>query len=112
MTTWLKSLTRSRRLPGPGLADAPATGQQDTFLAGLELATDGIALLDSKGRLTTLNSRARALLQMPQAGLPGTQFWDAVPAPIAEKHRSQAEQVLGAGKAHTFLRTMCVRTNG
>lgn len=85
------------------MADDPATGRQDTFLAGLELATDGIALLDSRGRLTTLNSRARELLQMPQAGLPGPKFWDAVPAPIAEKHRSQAEQVLGAGKAHTFF---------
>lgn len=85
-----------------GQADQ-ATESPDTFQSGLELATEGIVLLDSRGQLMAMNRRARELFQAPQASLTGTPFWDAVPAPIAEKHRSRAEQVLGAGDSHTFF---------
>lgn len=104
--TRLKSLTGTKRQPLALSADylsGNATGSTEALQAGLELATQGIVLLDDSGRIAAVNSRAQELIHSSLESLPGADFWDAVPEPISEEHRSAAEQALQATGAHAFV---------
>ncbi|MDO9358259.1 MAG: ATP-binding protein [Polaromonas sp.] len=85
-------------------ADAaePAADPAAALQAGVDLATDGIILLDAEGRIRVINQRARELIHSSQAGLPGLEFWDALADDVALAHRGPAEQALQAGATHDF----------
>lgn len=103
--TWLKSLIGTRRLPlalSSDCLDSNATASAEALQA-LELATEGIVLLDDSGRIAVANSRAQELLHSALESLPSVDFWDAVPEHIAEEHRSAAEQALLAAGVHIFV---------
>lgn len=71
--------------------------------AGLELATQGVLVLDAGWRVVALNSAARALMHAPGESLAGIDFWDAVSEEVADGHRSASEQALRHGDAHVFV---------
>ncbi len=93
---WVRSAWRETQVP-------PAAADADTLQAGLELATQGIIVLDDNWRIVVLNSQAQALMQSPGTTAPGTEFWEAAPEPVAEDHRSTSEQALQDGAAHAFV---------
>jgi signal transduction histidine kinase len=101
LSAWLQAL-RSRPAWGDTLA---AGGEVDGkgFQASLELATQGIIVLDARWRIVGLNSPAQALIHSSGASLPGMEFWEAVPDLVAQTHRSDAEQALRDGFAHVFV---------
>lgn len=105
LKAWLKPLTGKRR--PPTLWSADQAGQvaenTDAFQAGLELASEGIVLLDDDGRVVALNRYAQALAHSAPGNLRGADFWDLVPEDIAEKYRGAAEQALQEDESHTFV---------
>lgn len=101
---WLQALGPGRQQPawGDTLAagsDSDASGLQ----AGLELATQGILVLDAGWRIVALNSHALALLQPPGAGLSGTEFWEALADDVVEAQRNASEQAVREGAVHVFV---------
>jgi PAS domain S-box-containing protein len=88
-------------LSGSGSGDATASAEALQF--GLELATQGLVLVDGRGRIAALNSRAQTLLHSVLATLPGSDFWDAVPEHIAEEYRPAAEQGLQTAGSYSFV---------
>jgi PAS domain S-box-containing protein len=102
---WLQVFWRGR--PASGWGDTLAAGgeAQDTeaLQAALELATQGILLLDAGWKIVALNSHALALMGSSGAELPGMEFWEAVAEPVAETHRSATEQALQHDTAHAFV---------
>lgn len=75
----------------------------DAIQTGLDLATQGIILLDTSATIVAINSLARALIHSPTTGLVGMEFWEAVPESVAENHRSASEQALRDGVTHVFV---------
>ncbi len=71
--------------------------------AGLELAMEGIVLLDELGRVVSVNSKAQALAHSALTRLQGADFWDTLPEDIADKQRRQARQALQSAGTHTFV---------
>ncbi|MDP2819014.1 MAG: ATP-binding protein [Polaromonas sp.] len=102
---WLRAVRPGRRRPTS--CDAGADGSEaasiEALQAGLELATQGIIVLDAGWTIVALNSHAQSLIRSFGASLPGTEFWEAVPDLIAENHRSVSEQALRGGFAHAFV---------
>ena len=104
--SWLKSLIRGKkRLPALSFdyLAGNAAASAEVFQAGLDLATEGIVLLDDSGRIAVVNSHAQELLHSVRTSLQGVDFWDAVPEAIADKHRDAAEQALQTNAAHVFV---------
>lgn len=104
LRVWLQALRpgRPRLLWGDTLAAGEATDTEG-FQAGLELASQGIAVLDAAWRIVALNSHAQALLRSPGAGLSGMEFWDALSDDVAEAQRGACEQALREGAVHVFV---------
>lgn len=103
---WLKPPIGTKKLPLDRSLDylAGTKGESaEALQAGLELATQGIVLLDENDRIAFVNSRAQALIHSALASLPGVDFWDAVPEHIADEHRSAARQALQAAGNHAFV---------
>jgi len=104
--SWLK---RRIKTPNPTLALAShylagkALSSTEVLQVGLELATQGIVLLDAEGRITAVNTSARELVHSALENLIGVDFWDAVPQEIADDYRSHAEIDLQTTGAHTFV---------
>lgn len=97
---WPGRMRLSRRdTLGAGSAGADTEGWQ----AGLELASQGIIVLDAGWRIVSLNSAARALMHAPGEGLAGTEFWETVSEELADGHRSASEQAMRHGDAHVFV---------
>ncbi|MDP2257443.1 MAG: ATP-binding protein [Polaromonas sp.] len=69
----------------------------------LDLANDGIVLLDGNGRITDTNARALALLQCTLPAVSGRDFWDAVPNEIAAQHESATVKALQTSARHAFV---------
>ena len=104
--TWLNFLTGRMRRPVALTSDylagnAPAS--EDAFQAGLELAVEGMILLDGEARVVALNSCAQALMHSGLAVLQGADFWDALPEDLTDKHRTAADQALQASGTCTFV---------
>lgn len=103
---WLRSVAwpgRKRGAWGASPGDGAASSL-DAIQAGLELATQGIILLDGSATIVAVNSRARALIHSPTtSSLAGLEFWETVPEPVAENHRSASEQALRDGSTHAFV---------
>jgi signal transduction histidine kinase len=102
---WLQALRPGRPRPawGDTLAGGGDTADAEGWQAALELATQGILVLDDDWRITAANSPARALLHAPGTGLAGREFWDALADDVADAHRGASEQALQDGAAHVFV---------
>jgi signal transduction histidine kinase len=102
---WLQGRRPGRSPPawGDTLVPGSEAAGIEALQAGLELATQGIIVLDAGWKIVALNSHAQALIHSSGAGLSGVEFWETVPDLIADKHRSISEQALQGGFAHTFV---------
>lgn len=102
---WLKSLAGKRQGKAPESGDMAenAAATAKALQAGLELTSEGIILLDDRGRVVAFNSGAHALAHAALADMRGADFWDAIPEDIAESHRSAAEQALRESGSHQFV---------
>ena len=101
---WLHALRPGRPRPvwGHTLAGSESADGKG-FQASLELATQGIIVLDADWKIVALNSQAQTLIHSSGASLPGMEFWEAVPDLVAENHRSLSEQALQGGFSHAFV---------
>lgn len=80
----------------------PAVATAQGWQQALDLASQGIVLLDAKWRITGINAEAVRLLRCGRQSLAGGSFWDAVPSQIAHKHlRSTARAMVRSGQ-HSF----------
>jgi hypothetical protein len=68
----------------------------------LDVAWDGIVLLDSAGRIVELNAVARRFLNRVDGDFSGHDFWSAVPPGIAELHQLNTAQAMALHKKHVF----------
>ena len=100
--TWLSRLTMDKRRPRSRLPSSQTIGDE-SFQAALELATEGVILLDKDGRVLALNSRAQALMHSGLAVLQGADFWEALPEAITDRHRSAAEKALRSDTRSAFV---------
>ncbi len=100
--TWWCRLSGGKRQPLARLPEVQNIGEE-AFQTALELATEGVVLLDQSGRVLTLNSRALALMHSGLASLQGADFWEVVPEAISDRHRSAAEQAMRSGKQSAFI---------
>lgn len=74
--------------------------------SSLDLASEGIVLLDGAGRITIANAQAMALMRCTLPAVIGRDFWDAVPEEIAELHQDATGMALSASGHHTFVGNM------
>lgn len=106
LKAWFNSRSSATR-PSLALASSYFAGKPlahgEVLQVGLELATQGIVLLDEGWRITSINTCARELLHCARDKLSGVDFWEVVPEEIADEHRSAAELALQSGGAHTFV---------
>lgn len=102
---WLQTLRpgRSRATWGDTLAGGSEAAEPGGLQAGLELATQGVLVLDAGWRILALNTPAQALLHSSGAGLAGMAFWDALAEEVAQAQRGPAEQALRDGAVHVFV---------
>ena len=100
---WLQAIQPG---PRPTWSDTLDAGSEaaasEGLLSGLELATQGIVVLNAGWRVVAINSMAQALMNAP-GGLSGREFWDALPEPIADTHRAASEQALQHAASHVFV---------
>lgn len=68
-----------------------------------DLISDGIVLLDEKGRITELNAEAIRLLHCMLPALPGRDFWEIVPEDIARRHQGATGKALTSSARHSFV---------
>jgi signal transduction histidine kinase len=68
----------------------------------LDVARDGIVLVDSAGRIVELNAVARRFLNRVDGDYSGLDFWSAVPPGIAELHQIGAAKAMALHKDHVF----------
>jgi PAS domain S-box-containing protein len=71
--------------------------------SALDLASDGIVLLDSAGQIAEMNAEARRLLNCIEGDLSGSDFWDAVLPEVAERHQLATERAIGRLQGHSFV---------
>ena len=100
--TWLSRLTGDKRRPRARLPNSQSI-REEAFQAALELATEGVILLDKDGRVLALNSRAQAMMHSGLAILQGVDFWEALPEAITDRHRGAAEKALRSDNRSAFL---------
>lgn len=102
---WVQSVRpgRARLTWGDTLAAGSEASDIDGLQAGLELATQGILVLDAGWRIVAFNSTARVMMHSPGAGLAGTEFWNSLAEDVADTQRGAAEQTLQEGATHVFV---------
>ena len=69
----------------------------------LEFSSDGILVLDEASVIVRCNGRALELLQCGLSNVSGCDFWDAVPAQIAEQYQDTTDEALRLSPGHTFV---------
>ena len=69
---------------------------------GLDLATQGVVLVDQKGRISAMNLESLRLLHCTNSAVHGQNFWDAVPDEVAEQHQAQTRQMVAESGHHSF----------
>ncbi|MBK5205479.1 MAG: PAS domain-containing protein [Polaromonas sp.] len=84
-------------------AGAPPAASAELAWRPLDLANDGIVLLDESGKITEANARALELLRCTLPSVSGRDFWDAVPEEIAEQHQSATDKALSTSARHAFV---------
>jgi signal transduction histidine kinase len=99
---WLQAL-RPQPTWGDTLAAGGEAADPEGLQAGLELASQGVIVLDPGWRIVALNSTARALMHSSHTGLAGKEFWEAVSQEVADSHRGASEQALQGGATHFFV---------
>ncbi len=72
-------------------------------LGALDLSSEGIALLNEKGKITEINTQALRLLQCTLPALTGRDFWDAVPEPVSDQHQASTGKALDSSAQHSFI---------
>lgn len=82
---------------------SPQSISDEAFQTALELATEGVILLDGSGRVLALNSCAQALMHSGLAALQGADFWEALPEAVTDRHRGAAELALRSDTHCTFV---------
>ena len=66
--------------------------REEAFQAALELATEGLILVEKDGRVLALNSPAQALMHSGLAILQGADFREALPEAITDSHHAFEDQ--------------------
>ncbi|MDB5963588.1 MAG: sensor signal transduction histidine kinase, partial [Polaromonas sp.] len=94
----LKGIKAKQAGGGEKAAQAVAAGGQSAH----EMVSQGLILLDGKGQITDINANALKLLRCSLTGLPGRDFWEAVPEEIAERHQSTTGKALALSSQHSF----------
>ena len=74
-----------------------------TLWSALDLAKDGIVLLNSAGQIVKMNAEARRLLNCAHADLSGRDFWDAVLPDVTELHQLATAHAIGRLDEHSFV---------
>ena len=69
----------------------------------LDVARDGMVVLDSAGRIVALNAVARRFLNRVDGDFSGRDFWSAVPPGIATLHQLATAQAMALSKDHFFV---------
>lgn len=78
----------------------PSTQQGWGFL---DMALDGIVLLDDKGNILDANSRALEFLHSSLPVVSGFDFWDVMSQEIAEQHQDATEKALASSERYSFI---------
>ena len=81
----------------------PASGLATPEWKALDLTFDGVMVLDEKAVIIHSNTRALELLRCTLSDLSGCDFWDAVPADIAEQYQDATDLALLSSGRHTFV---------
>ena len=81
----------------------PASGPASQAWKALELTSDGVMVLDEKAVIIHSNTRALTLLRCTLSDVSGCDFWEAVPAEIAEQHQEATDLALLSSVRHTFV---------
>lgn len=84
-------------------AGEPPVASAELAWRPMDLANDGIVLLDENGQITEANARALELLRCTLPSVSGRDFWDAVPEEIAEQHQSATDKALSTSARHAFV---------
>ena len=71
--------------------------------SALDLARDGMVLLDRAGQITEMNAEARRLLNCVDADLSGCDFWDAMLPDIAQPQQIAADRAMQQMEEHSFV---------
>lgn len=81
----------------------PASGSASQAWKALELTSDGVMVLDEKAVIIHSNTRALELLRCTLSDVSGCDFWEAVPAEIAEQHQDATDLALLSSVRHSFV---------
>src|SRR6476661_3527998 len=71
--------------------------------AALDHISDGVLLLDHGGLVKHANTQALARLHCRMDELVGRDFWDLLPADMADAHQAETEKALQASGEHGFV---------
>jgi PAS domain S-box-containing protein len=93
------------KLPEPSAQGLTArrVGPVELAWGPLDLADEGVVLLDVSGKISEANDRALELLHCTLPAVSGRDFWDAVPEEIAEQHQSATDKVMSSSARHAFV---------
>jgi PAS domain S-box-containing protein len=80
----------------------PVAAKAHGWQQALDLASQGIVLLDASWRVTGINAEAVRLLRCGQQSLRGGSFWDAVPGNIAQEHLRSTARAMAVSGQHSF----------
>ncbi|WP_332775472.1 ATP-binding protein [Polaromonas sp.] len=69
----------------------------------LELANEGILILDDACQITAANSRAQVILRSTLPSLTGADFWDVVSEDVAKQHQRPTSKALKSSSSHVFV---------
>ena len=81
----------------------PASASATQAWKALELTSDGVMVLDEKAVIIHSNTRALGLLRCTLPDVSGCDFWDAVPAEVAEEYQDATDLALLSSVRHSFV---------
>jgi PAS domain-containing protein len=99
------NMNQPGKLPEPSAQGLTArrVGPVELAWGPLDLADEGVVLLDVSGKITETNDRALELLHCTLPAVSGRDFWDAVPEEIAEQHQSATDKAMSSSAYHAFV---------
>ena len=80
----------------------PDNPDRRALQAGIELADEGVLLLDGKSRIIVGNGLARELMRVASPRIEGIDFWDLLADQTIQKHLNATHRALKAAKTYTF----------
>jgi signal transduction histidine kinase len=69
----------------------------------LDLANEGIVLLNERGQFVDCNAQALRQLNCTSAALAGRDFWELVPREVGEKYQRATEVAMASSDSHAFI---------